>query len=100
MLFSLKHLGLFSLSLSPSSLKYPDLPERLRTLLIYCCVKWLPPTTTAGFSAQLLLHSAETGLIKEMDRCLAVFPLMAAAFITLHALLLYVKAVMNESESE
>lgn len=51
-------------------------------------------------SAQLLLHSAETGLIKEMDRCLAVFPLMAGAFITLHALLLYVKAVMNESESE
>lgn len=31
-----------------------------------------------------------------MDRCLAVFPLMDGAFITLHALLLYVEAVMNE----
>ena len=34
--------------------------------------------------AQLALHSFETSLIKEMDRCLAVFPLMERAFITLH----------------
>lgn len=34
--------------------------------------------------AQLSLHSFETSLIKEMDRCLAVFPLMERAFITLH----------------
>lgn len=51
-------------------------------------------------SAQLLLHSFETSLIKEMDRCLAVFPLMEGAFITVHVWLLYREAVMNESESE
>lgn len=39
-------------------------------------------------------------MIKETDRCLAVFPLMDGAFITLHAALLYAQAVMNERESE
>lgn len=55
-----------------------------------------PPIAVLKVSRNFLLHSAETGLIKEMDRCLAVFPLMDGAFITLHALLLYVEAVMNE----
>lgn len=39
--------------------------------------------------AQLWLHSFETSLIKEMDRCLAVFPLMEGAFITVHVCLFY-----------
>lgn len=93
--------SLVSFSLDLPTLKHPYLPESLGTLFLSFCLKWLPPNGhSEGLAELFLLYSAEAGLIKETDRCLAVFPLMDGAFITPHASLLYVEAVMNEGESE
>lgn len=86
------------LPLDLSTLKHPHLPECSGTFFLSFCLKWLG--RSEGLAELFLLYSPETGLIKETDRCLAVFPLMDGAFITLHASPLDAEAVMNARESE